>query len=126
VLRSVTLAMTLSVLAEACALVEPPPPAGTLMLNSEVRNMRAEPVQLEVGTPAGPLPSAVQPASLPAHTTTNVTLYIPLTDDWSIFADDVPVIVNTEVSSEILRRGCRFGIELAADGAFSYGCDLFP
>ena len=74
-------------------------------------------MQLEVRTPAGALPGAVQPASLSAQTTTNVTFYIPLSQDWSILVDDGPLIVNTEVSSEILRQECTFGIELAADGS---------
>ena len=89
VLRSVSLSVALSVLAAACALVEPPVPANThavanladditFVLTGEVRNLRAEPVQLEMRTPAGALPGAVQPASLPAQTTTNVTFYIPL------------------------------------------------
>ena len=135
-LRSVTLGLVLSVLAAACALVEPPVPASThavanladdvtFVLQGEVRNMRAKPVELTVTTPAGALPNAVLPASLPAHTTAKVTFQIPLTEDWSIAVDDDPVMVNTQVSSEIFREGCTFGIELAADGAVRYGCDLF-
>jgi hypothetical protein len=74
--------LALSVLVAACALVEQPPPATThavanladdvmFVLTGEVRNMRPEPVQLEVRTPAGAPPGAVQPASLPAGSTTN-------------------------------------------------------
>ena len=52
VLRSVTLGVALSVLAAACALVEPPIPAGTTLLRAIVRNERG-PVELTVTTPAG-------------------------------------------------------------------------
>ena len=78
-LRSVTLGVALSILAAACALVEAPVPAGTFVLSGEVRNMRAVPVELEVRTPTGALPGAVQPASLPAGpSTTKVTYHVPI------------------------------------------------
>ena len=92
VLRSVTLGFALSVLAAACALVEPPVPPGTFALLGEVRNAKAGPVQVEVRTPAGAVPGAVQPAVAPAHATTKVTFYIPLAGDWSIWADDEHLI----------------------------------
>ena len=43
-LRSVTLGLALSVLAEACALVEPPIPAGTRAFQVDVRNLSDAPV----------------------------------------------------------------------------------
>ena len=53
-LRPVILGLVLSVLAVACALVEPPAPPGTFVVQGVVRNLRAEPVKLEVRTPTGP------------------------------------------------------------------------
>ncbi len=125
-LRSVTLSLVLSVLAAACALVEVPPvPANTFMLKAEVRNTKAYPVEITVRTPAGVLPGAVQPASLLGHTATNVTFDIPLGDDWSIWVDESTVMDDLDVSPEILRQGCALGIELLADGTFTYGCGRF-
>ena len=122
-LRSVTLGLALSVLAAACALVEPPQPvpAGTFRLQGEVRNMKSEPVSLAVMTSAGVLPGAVQPASVPAHTAANVTFDVPLAKGGSILVDSRQWITNTEVDGE----GCTLGIEVAADEGITYGCDLF-
>ena len=129
-LRSVTLGLALSILAAACALFErpvPTPPAGTFMLEVEVRNMSSEPVPLAVFSGAGLLPGAVQPASVPAHAVTNVTFYIPLTENGSILVDSRLSIPRTEViRPNILREGCTLGIEVAADEGITYGCGLFP
>ena len=125
-LRSVTLGLALSVLAAACALVEPPVPAGTFALPGEVRNMRAVPVELEVRTPTGTLPGAVQPASLPAGpSTTKVTYHVPITGQWSIAVDGDPYIVSGDFGAEI-RQGCTLGLELSADGSSGYGCNMWP
>ena len=142
-LRSVTLSLALSVLAAACALVEEPVPPGTFRLQGEVRNMRARPVEIRVRTPAGALPNAVQPASVPAHTTADVTFYIPLAGDWTMDA-----VVHAEDGARHTGQGaihfafvlegraiqdvwilpgfflCTLGIEVAADGGFGYGCNL--
>ena len=124
-LRSVTLGLALSVLAAACALVEEPVPPGTFRLQGEVRNMRVRPVEIRVRTPAGALPNAVQPASVPAHTTADVTFHIPLAEDWTIWVDAEPVITRSDSDfSSQLRPGCTLGIEVAADGGFGYGCNL--
>ncbi len=88
-LRSVTLGVVLSVLAAACALVEPPVPAGTVTVQGEVRNERG-PVELGVTTPTGVVPDAVKPASLPADSTTQVTFFVPATGEWSITVDGSP------------------------------------
>ena len=107
VLRSVTLGVALSVLAAACALVEPPSPAGTTLLRTRVRNERG-PVELTVTTPAGVLPGAVQPTSLPAHSTTDVTFYVPITGQWSIAINGSPDIPGADLR-EAIRSGCRLG-----------------
>ncbi len=49
-MRSVIL-ITLSVLAAACALVEPPEPPGTIPFQAQVTNLRREPVDLTVIAP---------------------------------------------------------------------------
>ena len=95
-LRSVTLGLALSLLAAACALVEPPVPAGTRPVQGEVRNMRAHAVELVVRMPAGEMRGAVQPALLPARSTTDVTFYIPITGDWTILNGDEELFTGEE------------------------------
>ena len=105
-MRSVTFSVALAVLAAACALVEAPMPAGTFMVQGEVRNMRPGPVELEVRTPAGVLPGAVQPASLPAGpSNARVTYHLPMTGEWSIAVNGDAFISSSDFGADI-RQGC--------------------
>ena len=125
-LRSVTLGIAMSVLAAACALVEPPMPADTFMVQGEVRNMRADPVKLEVRTPTGVLPGAVQPASLPAGpSTANVTYHLPIASEWWIAVNGDAFIASADFGPDI-PPGCTLGIKLSADGSSTHGCDVWP
>ena len=127
-LRSVTLGVVLSVLAAACALVEPPVPAGTVTVQGEVRNERG-PVELGVTTPTGVVPDAVKPASLPADSTTQVTFFVPATGEWSITVDGSPDVTvgdpgvpeRWDISADI-RDGCKLDIHLSADGGTGHEC----
>ena len=124
-LRPVSLGLVLSVLAAACALIEPPAPANTFMVQGEVRNMRAAPVKLEVRTPTGVLPGAVQPASLPAGpSTANVTYHLPA-GEWWIAVNGDAFIASSDFGPDI-QQGCTLGIELTADGSSMHGCDVWP
>ena len=92
-LRAFAQRVAVFVLAAACALTTPPPPAGTVPIHVEVHNMMARPAELTVRPPAGtvpgpPLPGAVQPASLPAGSTTDVTFWVPPAGRWWIFLQD--------------------------------------
>ena len=82
-LRSVTLGIALSILAAACALVEPPPPAGTRSFQAQVQNPHPDPAALTITTPAGVLRGAVQPASVPAFSETIVTFHVPIRGEWA-------------------------------------------
>ena len=120
-LRSVTIGVALSVLAAACALVEQPPPPGTVMVQAEVHNARGL-VKLTVVTPPGSvLPGAVQPAYVPAGSTTNVTFYVPTSGQWWIAVNGTDDIDGADFSKH-LRQGCRIEIDLMADGGWGYGC----
>jgi len=126
VLRSVSFGLALAVLAAACALVEPPMPANTFMVKVEVRNMRPGPVALEVRTPTGVLPGAVQPASLPAGPSSAiVTYHLPVDGEWSIAVNGDAFIASADFGPDI-RQGCTLGIELSADGSSTHGCDVWP
>lgn len=123
VLRSVTLGVVLSVLATACALVEPPVPVDTYVLQGWVRNLTGHPVALHVvACCSGVHSGAAQPASVPAHTEANVTYYVPLGGDWSIWADNIMIAGNDLIGS--FGEECTLGVELAADGSSETGCNM--
>ena len=125
-LRPATLGLALSFLAAACALVEAPAPAGTFMVQGEFRNMTPRPVELEVRTPAGVLPGAVQPASLPpGPSTASVAYHLPIAGEWWIAINGDPFIASGDFGAEIRQR-CTLGIELSADGSSAYGCNMWP
>ena len=126
-LRAVTLGVALSVLAAACALTTPPPPAGTIPIHVEVHNMMARPAELAVRPQAGAipgaaLPGAVQPPSLPAGSTTDVTFWVPTAGRWWIFLQDSDVVISGEEIGELVGVGCTIFIEFSADASSQFGC----
>ena len=122
--RSVTLSLALSVLTAACALLPQPPPAGTRPFQAQVRNMRPDQAVVTVSTPAGVLPSAVQPALLPAGSTTNVTFHVPLGGEWAIAINGEDQIGASELNPNI--GVCTIGIEILVDGGMGMGCLSVP
>ena len=126
-LRSVTVGVALSVLAAACALTTQAPPANTRMIQAHVRNTTVRPVELTITTLAGVLPGAVQPLStVPAGTTTELILYVPLGGDWALATNGNDRFTNTDVELDPdLRRGCRLNLWLLDDG-LSLGCLKTP
>lgn len=125
-MRLVTLGVALSVLATACALIEPPVPADTFVVQGEVRNMRPGPVELEVRTPTGVLPGAVQPASLPAGpSSAKVTYHLPIAGEWWIAVNGDAFIASADFGADIRQR-CTLGIELSVDGSSTHGCNVWP
>ena len=113
-LRSVTLSVAISVLVAACALVEQPVPAGTTTVQGQVRNRTGHPVEITVKTPTGALHGAVQPGSVPAGLTPDVTLHLPLGQEYALSAGgfDMPGISVDDYG----RMGCRFDFEISSDG----------
>jgi hypothetical protein len=127
VLRAVIPGLALSVLAAACALVEPPPPPGTRVINAEVHNLMARPAELTVRPAAGmapgaAIPGAVQPPLLPGGSTTDVTLYVPMAGRWWIFLQNSNVVIAGENIDELFDPGCTIVIEFSADESASLWC----
>ena len=121
-LRSVALAM--SILSASCALTTEQPPAGTTMVQSQVRNRMPEPAELTVTTPAGVLAGAVQPVSVPPGSTANVTLYVPTSGEWAIAVNGRETLGSTQLAPEI-SSGCTLGIDLQGrlgTTAIAVGC----
>ena len=134
-LRSVTLSVALSGLAAACALVEPPLPAGTYPMEAEVRNSSALPVEFSVvRAVGGALPGgneiagAVQPASVPAGAlSAKVIFYLPTGGEWLINIPDWGEIEGKDFDS-FLALQCRpLQIYFDADGGWGWpGCTRSP
>lgn len=126
-LRSVALGLALSVVAAGCALVEPPPPPpGTRIVEARVRNASTDPVELKVVTSTGRvLPDGVYPPSLLAGTTTDVTFYVPIDDQWWIRVPDGGHIGGREVAIYAGRR-CVFLMEFTADQGVDFGVGCLP
>ncbi len=130
-LRSVTLGIALSVLAAACAVVEQPVPAGTTPVQAQIRNNTGHPAEIIVLTPTGPLQGAAQPGSVPAGVTADVTLYLPLGQDYVLGVGGVHRLgrgVNGGLDGVdvFARRGCRLDIEIASDGFLGMKCLQTP
>jgi hypothetical protein len=122
VLRSVTLGVAFFVVAAACALVEPPAPPGTYMVQIEVRNERPNPMPFTVYFGGQPRGDAVQPPSVPAGPSrTAVTFYLPLANDWEIAIGDIGGITG-QGFDPTFRRECPLVIELPATGDWGFGC----
>ena len=86
--------------------------------------MRPRPVELTVSTPAGVLGGAVQPATVPAQTTANVTFHVPVDGEWSIVLDGDVRLGTNALNSSI--GVCTMVMELPAGGGGSMGCPEVP
>ena len=86
--------------------------------------MRSGPVELTVSTPAGVLGGAVQPATVPAGSTTNVTFHVPVAGQWSIVLDGKVRFGTNALNSNI--GICTMVMELPAGGGGSMGCPDVP
>ncbi len=123
-LRSVTLGVALSVLAAGCALVEPPPPAGTRSFQAQVRNPRPVPAELTITTPAGALPGAVQlPASVPAFSEAIVTFHVPIQGEWAFAVNGDDQLGWEELTPNIGVCTMEF---VMGDGNSSFSCLRAP
>ena len=119
-LRSVTLGVALSILAAACALVEPPVPAGTRPFQAQVRNPRPVPAELTITTPAGVLPGAVQwPASVPAFSEAIVTFHVPIRGEWAFAVNGDDQLGWEELTPNI---GVCSLVFVMGDGNSSFSC----
>jgi hypothetical protein len=119
VLRSVTLSVAVSVLAAACALVEPPVPPGTTPIQVEVHNLSDAPVGelgVKVRQDGGTLLHAAQPPSVPEDSTATVTFHVPANDEWWIAVNGIGLLEG--------RRFERFGRDEACLIEFSGNMDL--
>jgi hypothetical protein len=83
-LRLVGFGLAAGVLIAACALAEPPPPAGTVTVQIEVANKSLRDVPLAVSIEGRPLPGSARPPVLAAGTTADVVFYVPIATGWNL------------------------------------------
>jgi hypothetical protein len=122
-LRPLALGIAVSILAAACALVEPPPPAGTVMVQLQVKNGSFRPADLAVATMAGrPLPGLVRPPTVPPGATTDVSFFVPLSSDWMIRVNGQDLIMRSDLRG---RTGAinNIGIEVDQSGNSGWWCN---
>ena len=97
-LRRLALGFVIAALAAACALVDPLPPAGTVLVQLAVHNAASQPAELAVTSGAGnPLPDAVQPPSLPPGATADVRFFVPMGSGWTITVNGQDLILSSDV-----------------------------
>jgi hypothetical protein len=119
--RTAVTGLVISVLATGgCALVEPPPSPGTVPVRARVTNTERIPVELAVKGPTGVLAGAVQPPSLAAKATADVTFFMPPGAGWSITVNGSDMFFSEDLASY---AGCStFNMEVSTTGAGSLGC----
>jgi len=116
------LSIAMSVLAAACALVDPLPPVGTILVRLEVHNGAARPAELAVTSAANrPVPDAVQPSSIPPGATADVRFYVPMTSGWTITVNQQDLILSSDLRG---RSGVieDIGIDVDQQGNISWWC----
>ena len=123
-LRSVTLGLAMSVLAVACALVEPPATARTLTVRVEVRNASTDLVELVVRTDTGELPGAVQPASVAPGPSADVLLSVPTDRAWTLDVEPLGWGIESWAIEALLDQGCEVVLDLWANGGRNLVCPL--
>ena len=125
-LRAGALGVALAVLVAACALVEPPPPNGTRLVQAEVKSEWPQPITPVVKTPAGVMSGAVQPATLLPRSTTMVSFYVPITGEWSVAFNPGVEIGGIDLDQNYNRTskgGCTIpSIQIGDDGGYGQAC----
>jgi hypothetical protein len=126
VLRAGALGVALAVIAAACALAEPPPPAGTRVVQAQVESEWPQPITPVVRTPAGVMQGAVHPATLQPRSTTMVSMYVPIAGEWSISFNpgvEIPGIDLDRNSNRGSKGGCTIPlIVIGDDGGYGQAC----
>ena len=122
-LRFVTLGLALLVLVGACALGEPPGPAGTRPIAARIRNGASQPAEISVTVPTGVLPDAVRPSVVAPGTTADVTIHVPTSGEWEIAFNTHATFASTRPGiARLISEGCPlFEFEIIRD-SISLGC----
>ena len=128
-LRSVTLGLALFLLAAGCALIEPPPPPGTVKFQVEVRNASRDRYELVVETDGRAVDGSVQPASVAPGSSASVTLSVPIDQTWELFAggwnsdgDRFGSTIEGWAVEALLDQNCNVVIDLWEDNGRNVAC----
>jgi hypothetical protein len=120
------LALVISAFVTACALIEEPIPPGTRPVHAVITNKSPNPAELTVRTgSAGPvLAGSARPSAIPAGpSTTNVTFYLPPTNQWEIYFGDTGAQISGRDFGPSGQPQCAtLTIELDRDGGWGMSC----
>ena len=125
--RPLLLALATGLLAVACALVEAPPPAGTVMVQLSINNQFTRPIPVGVtagspGSNTSMIPGAAQPSTIPATARGDVRFFVPMTGEWMIQVNGQDLITRSDLRG---RSGIvnDIGIDVDQQGNTSWWCN---
>ena len=119
-LPAVMLGIAMSVLAAACALVDPEPP-GTQPVPLTVNNETGAPVDVRITTLTGDVAGSAMPTTVPPGVNRlPVTINVPVSAEWILELGDTH-IPGAELD-DYSARGCVIGVDLLDDGGYAFGC----
>jgi hypothetical protein len=122
--RPLVLALASGLLAVACALVEAPPPAGTVMVQLNVNNQFVRPVELRVtaGGTSQAIAGAARPSTVPPKARGDVRFFVPITGSWMIVVNGQDLIMDSDLRG---RSGVvnDIGIEIDQQGNTGWWCN---
>ena len=118
-MRAAASLLVLVVQLTGCSLMQP---AGARPIVVQVTNTALVPVLLTIESPAGVLPGAVQPSTLPAGGKGEFTFFLPQGDDWSIMVNGWPMFSSSDLSPDVVGSCGSFMMEVSPDGGGAIGC----
>lgn len=124
-LRPLLLALATGLLGVSCALLEAPPPAGSVMVQLGVDNKSGRAVNVGVsGTMGGNspmMPGSAQPSRVPPKVHADVRFFVPMTGDWVITVNGQDLIVRSDLRGKtgVIRE---IGIEVDEQGNTGWWC----
>jgi hypothetical protein len=119
--RPFVLALASALLLAACALVDPPVPAGTVMIQINVTNQFHQPVELGVINGSNSYAGEARPPTIPAKTRGDVQFFVPVGGPWTITVNGQHLILDSDVRGRtgIIRD---IGIDVDQTGSTSWWC----
>ena len=119
-LRPAIVAIAFWLLVGACALVEAPPPPGTILVQLQVTNHGPRAAQLAVVS-GRPIAGAVQPSTVPPGASGDVRFFVPMASDWTITVNGQDLILRQDLGGQSGVIDDK-GIEIDQQGNISWWC----
>lgn len=118
-LRLLLLALASGLLAAACALVDAPLPAGTVVVQLKVNNQFGRAVPVAVTTGAATIPA--EPSMVPPLSVGEVRFFVPIGASWTIVVNGQDLILDSDMRGRtgVVRD---IGIGIDQQGNTSWWC----